>query len=531
MTKKVLISDKLSEAGLEILEKAQGIQTDSKPGLSPEELKAIIGEYDALVIRSGTTVTADILEAATRLKLVGRAGIGVDNVDVASASKHGVIVENTPSGNAVTTAEHALAMLFAVSRMIPQATMSMKAGKWEKKQFMGRELCNKVLGVVGVGNIGKIVANRALGLKMRVLGFDPFLTPEAASKMGIELVSLEEIFKQSDYITTHVPLNDKTRGLINADSFAKMKDGVFIINCARGGIVDEEALLQALNSGKVAGAGLDVFVKEPPEANSPLVQHPKVVCTPHLGASTDEAQVNVAVEVAQQVVDYLQRGEIRNAINFPSLSGELAKVLKPYSKLAEALGKLLGHYAEGTPKEIHLEFAGEIKEYPLGSLTAAALKGFLQTHLSEEGQVNYVNAPFLAKERGISVKEIKVSEAKGYTNLLQFKVLSDQGEHRVSGTVFGTEHPRLIRLDDFYLEAEPKGCLLMVKNQDKPGVIGKIGTTLGERNINISRMHLGLNAKAGEALAVYSLDSEPNQDLICALESLEHVLWVKVVLL
>jgi len=524
---KVLVSDKLSEEGLKILQAQSELQVDVKPGLPPEELKSIIGQYDALIIRSGTQVTADILASAKKLKLIGRAGIGIDNVDLAAASKNGVIVENTPSGNAVTTAEHAVAMMFAVSRMIPQATMSMKSGKWEKKKFVGRELCNKTLGIIGVGNIGKIVANRALGLQMKVLGYDPFLTPEAASKMGIELVDLPQLFKNADYLTVHVPLNDKTRGLINKDSFAKMKNGVYLLNCARGGVVNEKDLLEALESGKVAGAALDVFETEPPPEDSSLIKHPRVICTPHLGASTDEAQVNVAVEVAEQVVDYLTKGEVRNAVNFPSISGELAKVLKPYLELSEKIGTLIGHVSEGPPRQISIEYTGEISKYPLAPLTTCVLKGFLEVTLSDEGGVNYVNSPVLAKERGIKVIESRVSEAEGFTNLITVTVERSDGKNMISGTIFGTKHPRIVRIDDFYLEAVPEGNVLLIRNIDKPGVIGSVGSLLGKNNVNISRMQLGLSNSSGEALSLYNVDSPVHEGVLDGLRSLPNILSVK----
>lgn len=525
---KVLVSDKLSEEGLKILNEAKGLQIDAKAGMSPEELIAAIPEYDALIIRSGTTVTPAVLEAAKNLKIIGRAGIGVDNVDLNAASKHGVIVENTPSGNAVTTAEHAIAMMFSISRMIPQATMTMKEGKWEKKKFVGRELCNKNLGIIGAGNIGKIVADRALGLKMKVLGFDPFLTPEAAAKLGIELVDLPTLFKRADYITVHVPLNDKTRGIINKESFALMKDGVYIINCARGGVVDEADLLEALNSGKVAGAALDVFVQEPPAENSPLVQHPNLICTPHLGASTDEAQVNVAVDVAEQVVAYLQNGEVRNAINFPSISGELAKVLKPYLELGEKLGVLLGHISEGSLNDIQIEYTGEIIEFPVASITTCILKGILEAALENVG-VNYVNAPVIAKERGIKVIESKVSESGSFTNLLTIKMDTDRGTQLISGTIFGKDQPRIVRVNNFYLEALPEGHVLIIRNYDRPGVIGSVGSLLGENQVNISRMQLGLSQNSDEALSLFNIDSEAGKEVLEKLKSLPNIISVQEV--
>jgi D-3-phosphoglycerate dehydrogenase len=449
-------------------------------------------------------------------------------VDLAAASQRGVIVENTPSGNAVTTAEHTIAMMFAVSRMIPQATMLMKEGKWEKKQFVGSELCNKKLGIVGVGNIGKIVANRALGLKMKVLGYDPFLTPEAASKMGIELVELNELLKESDYITVHVPLTDKTRGLIDKKSFAKMKNGVYILNCARGGVVNETDLLAALQEGRVAGAALDVFEQEPPPKDSPLIRHPKVVCTPHLGASTDEAQINVAIEVAEQVVDYFTKGEVRNAVNFPSISGELAKILRPYLELSEKMGFLQGQLTEGSPRKITIEYAGEISKYPLAPLTSCVLKGLLEVMLADVG-VNYVNSPVLAKDRGIKVTESKVSDAEGFTSLITIILETQTDQRVVSGTIFGTKQPRLVRIDDFYLEAVPQGNILLIRNIDRPGVIGSVGTLLGKSKVNISRMQLGLSQSSGEAMAMYNVDSKVGADVLEQLKLLPNILSVKEV--
>jgi D-3-phosphoglycerate dehydrogenase len=525
---KVLISDKLHGDGLKILKQCADLQVDDKAGISHEELRKIIKDYEALIIRSATEVTPDILEAASQLKLIGRAGIGVDNVDLPAANKHGVIVENTPSGNSVTTAEHALAMMFAVSRMIPQATMTMKQGKWEKKKFVGRELCNKFLGVIGVGNIGKIVADRALGLKMKVLGFDPFLTPEAATKMGIELTDLDTLFAKSDYITVHVPLNEKTRGLVGKNSFAKMKQGVFIINCARGGVVNEADLLEALESGKVSGAALDVFEQEPPPENSPLIAHPRVICTPHLGASTDEAQVNVSIEVAEQVVDYFTKGEVRNAVNFPSISSELAKILKPYLELSEKIGVILGHLAEEeSPRKIQIDFIGDLVQYPTAALTACLLKGALEVVLTDQGNVNYVNSPTLAKERGIKVVESKVHEAEGFTSLIEATVQTSKGGHIVSGTIFGTKNPRIVRIDDFYLEAVPEGNILLIRNYDRPGVIGAVGTCLGKHNVNISRMQLGLSHTSGEAMALYNVDSPAGNKVMAELRSLPNILSVK----
>ncbi len=525
---KVLVSDKLSEEGLKILKSSPELSVDVKTGMKPEELIKAIPEYEALIIRSSTTVTDAVVEAGKNLKLIGRAGIGVDNVDLNAASKRGIIVENTPSGNAVTTAEHAIAMMFAVSRMIPQAHKTMKEGKWDKKSFVGHELCNKTLGVLGVGNIGKIVANRALGLKMKVIGFDPFLTPEAAAQMGIELTGLPDLFRRSDYITLHVPLNDKTRNIIDKNAFAQMKQGVYIINCARGGVVNEADLLVALEEGKVGGAALDVFEQEPPPADFRLVQHPNVVCTPHLGASTDEAQVNVAIEVAEQVVDFFTKAEVRNAVNYPSISGELAAFLKPYISLCEKMGLLQGQLVEGTPSQIEILYTGDIAKFPTQPLTLSVLKGLLEP-IFDDVTVNYVNSPVIAKERGVKIIESRTEGAEDFASLISVTLQTDKGTRIVSGTIFGKVHPRIVRVDDFYLESVPEGTILVVRNHDRPGVIGAIGTLLGENQVNISRMQLGLSRKAGEALALYNVDSPAPPEVQKKLQALPNIISVRQV--
>ncbi len=525
---KILVSDKLSEAGLKILKDGTGLEVDVKTGMKPDELKKIIGEYDGLIIRSGTKVTADLISAADKLKIVGRAGIGVDNVDTEAASKRGIIVENTPGGNVVTTAEHAIAMMFAVARKIPQATGSMKDGKWEKTKFVGSELYNKTLGIVGVGNIGKIVADRALGLKMKVIAFDPFLSSETAAKMGVELVELNDLFARADFISIHTPLNDKTRNLIDRPAFAKMRKGVYIINCARGGIVNEDALVGAIQEGIVAGAALDVFVEEPIKPDHPLLKLEQVVCTPHLGASTDEAQENVAIEVAEQMVDYFVRGVVRNAVNFPSISSELMSVLQPYLSLAEKLGKFQGQLADSSPQEITIEYSGEIAAYPSASLTVSVLKGILEP-LLEDVSVNYVNAPFIAKERGIKVIESKASEQHDFKSLIRVTVQYAKGSHSVSGTIFGKKNPRIVRIDDFYLEVAPEGTILVIHNQDRPGVVGNIGTLLGKNQVNISRMQLGLGKTQGEAIALYNVDSSAPKTIVEEIAKLPNIISVKQV--
>src|SRR3989338_728098 len=524
---RVLVSDKLSERGIKILQEGKGISVDAKTGLKPEELIKIIGDYDALVIRSNTKVTPEIVEAATHLKVIGRAGIGVDNVDLPSASKKGIVVMNTPTGNAVTTAEHAIAMMFAVSRKIPQATASLKAGKWEKNQFTGRELTGKILGIIGAGNIGKIVANRALGLKMQVMAFDPFLSKEVAEKIGIQSVGLDELVQRSDYITIHTPLNDKTRDLVNAALFKKMKKGVFVINCARGGIVNEKDLEEAIRSGIVAGAALDVFVKEPPPADHPLLQLDQVVVTPHLGAATGEAQENVATEIAAQIVDFLVNGTITNAVNVPSVSGEMLKVMQPYISLAEKLGGLQGQLTDRLPQELTIEYRGDVTRFDGQPLTAALLKGFLSAMIGDTNTtVNYVNAPYIAKDRGLKIVESKVSEHQDFSSLITLTVKSDREQSVVSGTIFGKTNPRIVQWNEFYLEASPEGQILVIYNEDVPGVIGMIGTYLGEKKINISRMQLGLGAKAKKAVGFFNVEGGVTPEIVAGLKKLKHIISV-----
>ncbi len=527
---KVLVSDKLSEQGLAILKAAKNLEVDVKTGLPPEEIKKIIGGYDAWIVRSATKCTPELIAAADSLKIIARAGIGVDNVDLPAATKKGVVVMNTPSGNAVTTAEHAIAMMFAIARKIPQASANVKGGKWEKNKFMGAELCNKFLGVVGVGNIGKIVANRALGLKMRVLGFDPFLSKEAAEKLGIELVELDELFKRADFITTHVPLSDKTKNLINKDAFQKMKKGVHIINCARGGIVNEADLVWALEQGIVKGAALDVFEQEPPPADHPLLKSDQVIYTPHLGAATDEAQENVALEVAELVVDYFTNGTIKNSVNFPSVTGEMSKILRPYIALAEKLGSLQGQLIEKLPTEILIEYRGDISDYNTAPVTQALLKGLLGSMIKSES-VNYVNASLVAKEKGIRVVDSKVREAQDFATLISVIVKIGMEERVVSGSIFGKTNPRIVQIGSFYLEAVPQGTILVIHNYDKPGVVGHIGTFLGEKKINISRMQLGLEKDKDEAIALYNVEGDVTEALVKEIEKLPNIISVKKVVL
>ena len=520
---KVLVSDNISPKGVEILKKS-GIEVDVKTGLKPEELKACIGEYSGLVIRSATKVTAEIIDAAKNLKVIGRAGSGLDNVDRIAASKKGIVVMNTPGGNTVTTAEHTVAMLFSVARLIPQATASMKAGKWEKKKFMGVELFNKTLGIIGLGAIGSQVAKKAQGLEMNVIAYDPFLSEDKAQAMGIRKGSLDEVFELSDFITAHSPLTQETKGLINAITIAKMKNGVRIINCARGGIINEKDLYESMKSGKVAAAALDVFEKEPPEDN-PLLTLDNLICTPHLGASTEEAQENVALAVAEQIADYLVRGTIRHAVNFPSIPADQVPRLQPYISLAEKLGSFACQTLADGATEITVEYHGDAATINAAPVTIAALKGYLNPILLET--VNFVNAPFIAKERGIDIKEIKSSDAGDFFSKIVIKIKSKNKERYVSGTLYSKKDPRIIEIDNFKVEIVPEGELLLIYNNDKPGVIGNIGNTLGTHNINIARMHFGRESAGGMAISVVSLDTKPGAEVIEQLKKLPNILSIK----
>jgi len=501
---KVLVSDKISDKGVEILKKA-GLTVDVKTGMKPDELKACIGEYHGLVIRSATKVTADIVEAAKNLKVIGRAGSGLDNVDKAAASKKGIVVMNTPGGNTITTAEHTIAMLFALARMIPQATASMKAGQWEKKKFMGVELFNKTIGIVGLGNIGNQVAKKAQGLEMTVIAYDPFLSEEKAKALGVEKVEIPELFRRADFITVHTPMTPETKNLINAATIKLMKNGVRIINCARGGIINEKDLYDALKSGKVAGAALDVFEKEPVQPDNPLLGLDNVICSPHLGAATEEAQENVAIAVAEQISDYLVRGTIRNAVNFPSIPADQVARLQPYLTLAEKLGSFAAQIFDGGITEVTIEYRGDASELNAAPVTIAALKGLLAPILEET--VNFVNAPFIAKERGIEVKETKSSDAGDYQSMIALRIRTKDKERYFAGTLFSKKDPRIVRIDNFAVEIVPDGIMLLIYNKDKPGVIGNLGSFFGKHNINIARMHFGREAAGGMAISVMSIDT------------------------
>ncbi len=515
---KVLISDKLSPAAVEIF-KNRNLDVDIKTGLSPADLIAIIGDYDGLAIRSNTKVTAEVLAAATKLKVVGRAGIGVDNVDVEAATARGVAVMNTPFGNAITTAEHAISLMTALARQIPMANASTHAGKWEKSKFMGVELFGKTLGVIGCGNIGSIVADRALGLKMKVVAFDPYLSQERADDLGVEKVELETVFSRADFITLHVPLTDTTRNIIDAKSIAKMKKGVRIINCARGGLVNEADLKTALESGQVAGAALDVFEQEPAKSN-PLFNMDNVVCTPHLGASTNEAQENVALQIADQISDYLLSGAVSNALNMPSVSAEDAPKLKPYIKLAEELGSFAGQITTSGLKSVTVDYAGHVATLNTRPLTSIALKGLLSPLMES---VNMVNAPAIARERDVHVREVKCDEHEIYQTYMKLTVVTERQTRSISGTLFGGSLPRLVDINDIHIEAEVGPHMLFVLNDDKPGFIGALGTTLGEGGVNIASFHLGRKEDGGDAIALLKLDQPVSEALLSKVKALPHV--------
>ncbi len=485
---KVLITDPIAQEGIDIFKEA-GLEVEERLGLSPEELLEAIKGAHALVIRSNTKVTQEVVDAATDLKVVGRAGTGLDNVDIPACNKRGIVVMNTPGGNTNSAAEHTIAMIMALTRNIPQATASMKAGKWEKKKFSGHEVAGKTLGIVGIGRIGSIVASLAQGLKMKVLAFDPHIRPDMAEKLGVELMDLEDVLANSDYISVHTPLTPDTKGLLNKDLFALMKDGAMVINCARGGIVNEKDLYDALSSGKLGGAALDVFEHEPTTGGNPLFSLNNFICTPHLGASTREAQENVALAVARQISDYLIKGEVRNAVNVPSVSGEALTRLGPFLTLAEKMGTFQAQLARGAVEEIEIGYYGDMSEIDTAPITVSVLKGLLSPVLREE--VNFVNAPILAQERGIKVTEAKSKTAEDFTNLLTVTVRAGGEENYVAGTIFGKKEPRLVRINDFRLEAIPGGHMLLIYNEDRPGVIGRIGITLGEAGINIARMQVG----------------------------------------
>ncbi len=519
---KVLVSDPLPDVGLAVLHDSADVGVDVRIGLKPEELGEIIGGYDGWILRSGTKVTAEVIEAADRLKIIGRAGVGVENIDVDAASKKGIVVMNTPGGNNVTTGEHTISLMLALARHIPQAVASLKNGQWNRQKFTGVEVCNKTLGVIGLGNVGRIVAERALGLRMKVLGYDPFIPAEAAARMGVESTSLDDLYRRSDFITVHVPLIEETRGLINRDAIARMKTGVRIINCARGGIVDENDLVEALKEGKVAGAALDVYVDEPPGPDHPLVQLDQVVTTPHLGASTDEAQINVSIAVAEQVRDFLVDGVIRYAVNAPSVSQDLLRELQPYLTLGEKLGSLHVQLLGKFPDEIRIEGGGEVAQYDVAPIALAVLKGVLSFALGET--VNYVNAPFIAQERGIQVIQSKSESARDFASYIKVRTRAKDRETEIEGALFGANNPRIVRLNDFYFEAVPDGHILVSYNHDVPGVVGALGSLLGDSGINIAGLELGREKVGGRAISFIHVDNPVPKEVLDKFRALPEVI-------
>jgi D-3-phosphoglycerate dehydrogenase / 2-oxoglutarate reductase len=499
---RVLISDQMDPKAEQIF-RERGCDVDVITGKTPEELGEILGQYDGLAIRSTTKLTKELIAKATNLKVVGRAGIGVDNIDIPAASAKGIVVMNTPFGNSITTAEHAIALMFALARQLPEADASTQAGKWEKNRFMGVEVTGKTLGLIGAGNIGSIVASRALGLRMKVVAFDPFLTPERAIEMGVEKADLDGVLAKADFITLHTPLTDQTRNILSAENIAKCKKGVRIINCARGGLIDEDALKAALDSGHVAGAALDVFVKEPAK-DSPLFGTPNFISTPHLGASTDEAQVNVAIQVAEQLSDYLVNGGVTNALNMPSLSAEEAPKLRPYMALAEKLGSLVGQLAHDNLTHISIEVEGAAAQLNIKPITGAVLAGLMRRY---SDTVNMVNAPYLAKERGLDIREIRHDKEGVYHTLIRVTVETAVGPRSVAGTLFGNVEPRLVEIFGINVEADLDGDMLYIVNEDAPGFIGRVGTLLGDAGLNIGTFHLGRRAAGGEAVLLLSMDA------------------------
>jgi D-3-phosphoglycerate dehydrogenase / 2-oxoglutarate reductase len=524
MAPRVLISDALSPAAVQIF-KDRGVEVDFQPNLGKEKekLAAAIDGFDGLAIRSATKVTARLLEQAQGLKVIGRAGIGVDNVDIPAATARGIIVMNTPFGNSITTAEHAITLMLSLARQIPEADASTRAGKWEKNKFLGMEIFGKTLGIIGCGNVGSIVADRAIGLKMKVIAYDPYLSAERAIALGVEKVELEDLWRRADVITLHTPLMDRTRNIVNADTLKLTKKGVRLINCARGELVDEAALVEALKSGHVAGAAIDVFRQEPATA-SPLFAAPNVVCTPHLGASTLEAQENVALQVAEQMSDYLLRGAISNAVNFPSISAEEAPKLRPFVALAEKLGSFAGQLTETGIVRLQITYEGVVAQMNARALTSAALAGLLRPMLQN---VNVVSAPILAKERGIVVEETRREAEGDYESLITVTVTTDRQTRHVSGTVFADGRPRIVNIKGIRMDAEFGPSMIYITNLDKPGFIGKFSSTLGDAGINIATFHVGREAPGGNAIALIEIDGELPPDVLARVRALPQVQQAK----
>jgi D-3-phosphoglycerate dehydrogenase / 2-oxoglutarate reductase len=524
---RIFVADDVSESGLQPL-RAAGFIVEKRIGLSVDELCAALADCDGLIVRSETKVTSSLMDRVPGLRVVGRAGVGVDNIDVPAATGRGIVVMNAPDGNTITTAEHTIALLVALARNVPQANSSLKAGKWERKHFIGVELQGKTLGIVGLGRIGRGVATRARGLGMNIVAFDPFVAPEQARDLEIEAVPLDEVFARADFLTVHTPLTVETRGIVGAEAFAKMKKGVRIVNCARGGLVDEQALLDAITSGVVAGAALDVFEKEPPPADHPLLALEQVIVTPHLGASTTEAQEGVAFTVAEQMRDYLLSGALRGAVNVPALGVKELNALQPYINLAESLGRFQAQLVDSGVREVRLEFAGEIVNFNAAPVTRSFLAGLLR---DVSARVNLVNAFLIAEERGIAVTTAYLRSGSDAVPAIQSRVVTNSGEQTLAGTVFGygarAREGRITEINGFHIEATPHGHMLVMRNRDVPGVIGRVGTILGERGVNISHFHLGRRERGGEAMAVIEVDARIEKDTLAELRSLDEVILAK----
>jgi len=527
---KVLVSDPISDLGLQQLTEAQDVQVDKRTGLSEDELVAIIGDYDALLVRSQTKVTERILKAGTRLKVVGRAGVGVDNIDLEAATKLGVIVINAPDGNTITTSEHTFAMMMALARHIPQAYRKTVEGTWDRKSFLGVELRNKVLGVLGMGRIGSEVAKRAKAFGMEIIGYDPFLSEDRAEKLGIRLGSVEDVVRQADFITVHTPLTSETRHMIAKPQFEMMKKGVRIINCARGGIIDENALYEAIEAGIVAGAAFDVFEEEPPKPDHPFLNHPKIIVTPHLGASTVEAQENVAIDVSEQVLHILRGEAFKNAVNMPPVAPGVHAKLEPYFSLGAKLGSFVAQFVEGAVNEVRVNYSGELSDVETMPLTRYILAGVLAHHLGKE-QVNIVNASHLAKTRGLGVVEEKSSTAKGFTNLITVTLKTREGERSVAGTLLNGYGPRIVKVSPYTVDVPTEGHLLFISHTDKPGIIGRVGTLLGQNDINIATMQVGREDVGGSAIMVLSVDKPVGKEIIQSLLKLPDLTNAKEITL
>ncbi|WP_409346568.1 phosphoglycerate dehydrogenase [Paenibacillus sp. MBLB4367] len=522
---KVLVSDPISDMGIQQLHDAEDVTVDKKTGLSEDELVAIIGDYDALLVRSQTKVTERIMEAGKKLKVVGRAGVGVDNIDLEAATKRGIVVINAPDGNTIATCELTFAMMMSVARQIPQAYKKTVGGEWDRKTFVGVELRNKTLGVVGMGRIGGEVAKRAKAFGMNVIGYDPFLSEERAEKMGVKLGTVNEIAAQADFITVHTPLTNETRGIIGKDQFAIMKQGVRIINCARGGIVDEKALVDAIDGGIVAGAAFDVFVEEPPAPDHPFLNNPKIIVTPHLGASTVEAQENVAIDVSEEVLHILRDEPFKNAVNMPPVPASVLNILQPYFNLGEKLGRFAGQIADGAVKEINVSYSGELVDVDVSPLTRYIVKGVLSNHLA--GEVNIVNAMHLAKNRDVNVVVQKSSAAQTFTNLVTVTLKTKNGDRTLSGTLLSGYGERIVQIDQYPVDIAPEGTLLLISHNDKPGIIGRVGTLLGSNNVNIASMQVGRKVVGGSAIMMLTIDNHATDAVLAELTKLPEIMHVK----